>query len=122
MKFTDLDTTETRNESILIDLDGFTLNNGSKKVSLKGQWIKVYPTDSDTFTKAKLELQRKAVNGSEFDSNELIASLIESWSFDEKCTIENKIVAVKIWPSKLIDLIDTTASKRINFTVSKQNS
>ena len=119
MKFTDLDTTDTRNKLIKIDLDNHNLVIGSKVISLKGQWIEVLPTDSEVFTKAKLELQRKAVSGIDFDANELIATLIVSWSFEEECNTENRLKALKIWPNKLIDQIDAVASKEINFTISK---
>jgi hypothetical protein len=122
MKFTDLDTSTTRDKPIRIDLDAHSLKIGDKIISLEGQWIDVYPTDSDKFIKAKLELQRKASAGLDFEPDMLVASLIAAWSFEEECDIVNTLAALKIWPKKLIDQIDSVASKEINFTVSKRKS
>ena len=56
MKFTDLDATKAREETIRIDFDGFDMKIGGKLVSLEGQWVDVYPTDSKHFKDADLEL------------------------------------------------------------------
>lgn len=121
MKFTDLDVTKARKETIKIDFDGFDLKIGSKTVSLEGQWVDVYPTDSEEFQSAKLELSRKAVTGEKVESKALVASLIANWSFDDECSEENKLQAVKIWPQVLIDHIDNVASKAVNFTKRHQS-
>jgi hypothetical protein len=117
MKISELDATQVRSEPIRIDLDTFILNLGGKKVSLKGQWIDVLPSDSDEFHNSHLEMQRKATKGEPVDTNELVACLIVGWSFDEECTMSNKVVAVKTWPRPLINHIDKTASTAINFTM-----
>jgi hypothetical protein len=122
MKFTDLDASKARNEAVRVDLDGFELKIGDKKISLKGQWVDVYPTDSDEFSSAKTDLQRKAIAGDDYETDDLVASLIAGWSFDDACSATNKKQAIKIWPRKLIDHIDSVASTAINFIVSKPKS
>jgi hypothetical protein len=119
MKFTDLDASKARNESVRVDLDGFELKIGDSTISLKGQWVDVFPTDSDEFNTAKTDLQRKAIAGDDYETSDLVASLISGWSFDEACDAKNKRQAIKIWPRKLIDHIDSVASTVINFIVSK---
>ena len=57
MKFTDLDATKAREETIRIDFDGFDMKIGSKLVSLEGQWVDVYPVDSKQFKETDLELK-----------------------------------------------------------------
>ena len=119
MRFTDLDATEAREETIRIDFDGFDLKIGKKTVSLDGQWVEVYPTESKAFRNAKLELSRKALTKEKFDTESLVAALIADWSFDDECNEENKLNAVKIWPQILIDHIDKVASSAVNFTKRK---
>ena len=119
MKFTDLDATAAREKTIRIDFDGFDLKIGDKTVSLKDQWVEVYPTESKTFRDAKTELSRKAITGDKFDTESLVSALIADWSFDDECNDENKLNAVKIWPQILIDHIDKVASSAVNFTKRK---
>ncbi len=116
MKISELDTTEVRSEPIRIDLDGFTLTIGKKKVALKGQWIDILPTDSDKFNEVKLEQFRKVAKGQTPESAELIACLIVAWSFEDECNLENTVQAVKTFPRSLIDFIDRIASQAVNFT------
>ena len=116
MKFTDLDATEARKETIRIDFDGFDIKIGSKLVSLEGQWVDVYPVDSKQFKETDLELKRKAIAGEKADHRKLLASLIADWSFDDECSEENKLQAIDIWPKVLLDHIDSVASKAVNFT------
>lgn len=121
MKFTDLDATEAKQETIRIDFDGFDLKLGKKIVSLKGQWVDVYPTDSEAFQNAKTELSRKAITKEKFDTKTLVAALICDWSFDDECSETNKLEAINIWPQVLIDHIDKVASSAVNFTKSSQS-
>ena len=116
MKFTDLDATKASEKTIKIDLDGFELTLGDKTVSLDGQWIEVYPTESKQFQQAKTELSRKALTKEKFEAKSLVAALIADWSFDEECNQENKLAAAKIWPNILTDHIDRVASSAVNFT------
>jgi hypothetical protein len=115
MKISELDTTKARSEVIRIDLEGYILKIGLKKVDLSGQWIDILPTDSDIFNDAKLEQFRKAAKGVAVDTNELIGCLIVDWSFEEECSLVNKVKAIKTFPRSLVEFIDKTASQAINF-------
>ena len=119
MKFTDLDATEVREKPIRIEL--MNLKLGENIVPLEGQWIDVYPTESEAFQNAKLELSRKAITKEKFDTKMLVAALISDWSFDNECSEANKLEAIKIWPKVLIDHIDKVASSAVNFTKSSQS-
>lgn len=116
MKFTDLDITEQKEQTIKIDLDGFTLKVGDKDIDLKGQWIEAFSTESEIFQNKKIEMNRRAILKEEVNPNELVSCLIHSWSFDDLCTEENKLKAVSVWPKILVDHIDRVASSQINFT------
>lgn len=116
MKISELDTTKVRSEAIRVDLEGYALVIGKKKVNLTGQWIDILPTDSDIFNDAKLEQFRKAAKGQAVNTNELIACLIVDWSFDDECNSENKLKAIQTFPRSLVDYIDRVASQAVNFT------
>lgn len=120
MKISELDTSKVRSEAIRIDLNGYSLQIGKKKVDLSGQWIEVLPTDSNEFNDAKLDQFRRAAKGEKVETGELIACLIVAWSFDDPCDAKNKLEAVKTFPRVLIDYVDKVASQSVNFIMNDQ--
>lgn len=115
MKISELDATKVRSEPIRIDLTGYVLKLGGEKVDLTDQWIDVLPTDSDQFNDIKLDQFRRAAKGESIDTNELIASLVVAWSFEDECIMSNKVIAVTTFPRSLVEHIDRTASNAVNF-------
>lgn len=125
MRFDELDVSKESNEKERLSLDGLTMIVGNRRVSLDGQWVDIYSTDSDHFHDVNLELQRRIASGEKISKQdihaEISAAMIAAWSFEEPCTKENRVKAAKIWPKRLLDLIDKKASSRVNFTYSGQS-
>jgi hypothetical protein len=115
MRIDELSTEQHRSEPVRVSLDGYKLRIGKNTVDLSGQWVDVLPTDSDEFQAVKLEQYRRAAKGEKIDANELVACLIFAWSFDDECSKDNKLKAVRIWPRVLVDHIDQVASAQVNF-------
>lgn len=131
MNFDDLSVSDVASEVERINLDGVVLKAGKREIDLTGQWIDVRSVESDEFKSERLRLQRlastkskKKMSQHELDEIEhgMFAVLIAGWSFDNPCTLENRIKAVKTWPQTLISLIDKTASEMVVFQVGKVSS
>ena len=88
-------------------------------------YIMVIGTESDAFRIAQSKVLREGAlkaSTSEYNDElhkaldlELIASLIDSWSFDEECTLENKIMFLDNAPY-IRDAINAFSANQDNFT------
>jgi hypothetical protein len=126
MKFTDLSVLDASNKPERVSLDGYVLKVGENVLSLDGQWIDIVGIDSQQFKNMKLRMQREALekeNSRTHDEidNLIKSSLIVAWSFDEECNEVNKLQALKIWPSAIVNFIVKLSESRvdINFTKGK---
>ena len=129
MKFSELSVFTESNEPERISLDGYTLKVGGKELSLDGQWVDIVSTDSQVFKDMRLRVQRDALSGDTTRTHDEIDSLVKSalissWSFEEPCNEENKLQALKVWPSSIVNFLVKRAESRIdvNFTKGKSEA
>ena len=90
------------------------------------EWLLVLGVDSDEFRRAETRSRRAALEIAQIEDKaerdevadryrlELIASLIVSWSFDEECTLEEKVEFLREAP-QVADLVDQIALNRKAF-------
>lgn len=126
MKFTELSVADASNKPERVSLDGYVLKVGENVLPLDGQWIDIVGIDSQQFKDMKLRMQREALakeNSRTHDEidNLIKSSLIVAWSFEEECNELNKLQALKIWPSAIVNFIVKLSENRvdINFTKGK---
>lgn len=127
MKFTAISVTEASNVPERVLLDGFTVQIASgEPISLDGQWVEVIGVESDAFKDAELTLRRDLLLGMQLSQPEIDrrvkASLITGWSFEEECNLENKLEALKLWPSRLTAHLVAKAEGRVNANFTNRKS